>query len=345
MTHTHFHDDHNQIVPNRASGYAPASRDGFRISMTNLDMVGDGGVFTTVEDLLLWDRNFYEPRVGGEEFLRTMLQRGVLTGGDTLDYALGLGHEVYRGLAAVRHGGAFVGFRAEMIRFPEQRFTVICLCNLATANPSRLAERVADLYLADLLEPEQQAEVRAAPSVDDAPIELTEDQLTGRAGLYRRLDTGSYLRLEMRAGELVLAVGPGYGLVPLAEDRFRLRGIAAEIRFHTTGSGSLMTVIQRSGRTEYEQVDPVEYSESELAVFSGKYRSEELDSDYRIFLEGGELKVQRGRGDPIPLRPTVADEFTLDGDRVKFTRDGRGRPESFSLDAGRVRGIRFQRLD
>jgi len=138
---------------------------------------------------------------------------------------------------------------------------------------------------------------------------------------------------------------PGYGLVPLTEDRFRLSGIAAEIRFDMTGSVTLMTVIQRTGRTEYEQVDPVEYSEAELAVFSGQYRSEELDSDYRIFLEGGELKVQRGRGDPIPLRPTVADEFTLDGDRVKFTRGGRGRPESFLLDAGRVRGIRFQRLD
>jgi CubicO group peptidase (beta-lactamase class C family) len=344
MTHTHFHDDHNEIVPNRASGYAPAPGGAFRISMTTLDMVGDGGVFTTVEDLLLWDRNFYDPRVGGDEFLRTMLRRGVLTDGDTLDYALGLRHAMYRGLPSVRHGGAWVGFRAEMIRFPEQRFSVICLCNLATANPTELAERVADVYLADLLEPEEEGGIAAAPSVDDAPIELTGDQLAGRAGLYRRLDGGSYLRLEMREDQLVLDAGPGYELVPLAEDRFRLSGVPAEIRFDVTEDGSRMTVIQRGSRREYEEVDPAEYSESELAMFCGTYYSEELDSSYRLYLEGGELIVQRGRGEPIPLRPTVADEFTLDGDRVTFERDDRGRLETFVLDAGRVRGIRFMRV-
>jgi len=260
MTHTHFHDDHNEVVPNRASGYAPASGGGFRVSMTSLDMVGDGGVFTTIEDLLLWDRNFYEPRVGGEAFLRTMLQRGVLTGGDTLDYALGLSHGSYRGLASVRHGGAFVGFRAEMIRFPEQRFSVVCLCNLAAANPSRLADRVSDVYLADVLGPVEEG--------------------AGRGG---------------RRSESEAAEGPEYGA-------------------------------------------------AELAAFAGTYRSEELDSDYRIFLEGGELKVRRGRADPISLQPTSADEFRLEGARLTFERDDRGRPASFVLDAGRVRGIRFVRV-
>ena len=50
MTHTHFHDDHNHIVANRATGYAPEG-EGYRISQTTLDMVGDGGVFTSIEDL------------------------------------------------------------------------------------------------------------------------------------------------------------------------------------------------------------------------------------------------------------------------------------------------------
>jgi CubicO group peptidase (beta-lactamase class C family) len=259
MTHTHFHDDHKEIVANRASGYQPVRGGGFRISMTTLDMVGDGGVFTTVEDLLLWDRNFYEPRVGGDEFLRTMLRRGVLTGGDTLSYALGLGHAVYRGLPTVRHGGAWVGFRAQMIRFPDQRFSVICLCNLATANPTDLAEGVADVYLADLLEPVEEREGRS--------------------------------------------------------DR----------------------------RSETEAAEAPEYSAAELAAFAGTYYSDELGSEYRIYAEDGELKVQRGRGEPISLRPTGADEFRVEGARVTFERDSGGRVESFVLDAGRVRGVRFMR--
>jgi CubicO group peptidase (beta-lactamase class C family) len=345
MTHTHFHDDHKEIVAERASGYAPARGGGFRISMTTLDMVGDGGVFTTVEDLLLWDGNFYEPRVGGDELVQTMLQRGVLTGGDTLSYALGLGHAMYRGLPTVRHGGAWVGFRAQMIRFPEQRFSVICLCNLAAANPTELAEQVADVYLADLLEPEQAGPATAATSPDDPPIELARDELARWVGLYRRLDGDSYLQLEMREDKLTLAADAGYELVPLAEDRFRLAGIPVQIHFAVTEDGSRMTVVQRGGRRAYDLVEAAKYSAAELAAFAGTFHSEELDSSYRIYIAEGELKVLRGRGDPETLRPTVADEFMLAGARVTFERDVRGRAGSFVLNAGRVRGIRFVRID
>lgn len=156
MTHTHFHDDHREVVPNRASGYAPVDT-GFRVSMTTLDMVGDGGVFTTVEDLALWDRNFYEPAVGGAEFRGEMLTRGTLSNGDTLGYALGLRHGEYRGLPTVSHGGGFVGFRAQVIRFPSERFTVICLCNVSVANPTLLARGVADAVLEDRLGPREEA--------------------------------------------------------------------------------------------------------------------------------------------------------------------------------------------
>ncbi|MCL0081792.1 penicillin-binding protein, partial [Dehalococcoidia bacterium] len=56
---THFHDDHTMIVKNRATRYSPVENDGYRINMTTLDMVGDGGIFTTVEDLFFWHQNFY----------------------------------------------------------------------------------------------------------------------------------------------------------------------------------------------------------------------------------------------------------------------------------------------
>ena len=120
--------------------------------MTTLDMVGDGGIFTTINDLLLWDRNFYENKLGagGPGLIERALTQGVLNDGTQLDYALGLTVNEYKGLAMVSHGGSFVGFRAEMIRFPEQKLSVACLCNLARTNPTALALEVADIYLADV---------------------------------------------------------------------------------------------------------------------------------------------------------------------------------------------------
>jgi len=361
MTHTHFHDDHTEVVPRRASGYAPAG-DGFRISMTTLDMVGDGGVFTSVEDLAAWDRNFYEPRVGGRAFLEAMHARGVLASGDTLDYALGLSHGEYRGLRTVDHGGAFVGFRAQMMRFPEHRFTVICLCNLASTNPTALAERVADVFLGHLMEPAERmvAEGEApAPTGEppsgpgDAPsgpdpetaVELSADALSRWAGLYRNVETGAYRRLEMRDGELTILVGPGYPLIALSETRFRLDIAPVTFAFEESGGGRGFTLSQPGSESRYEEVEPAVITPESARAYTGRYHAEELGVDYVIEANGSELSVRRGRGEPIPLLPTVEGEFTLAGDLVTFEHPGDGRPRVFTIDAGRVRGIRFVRLE
>jgi CubicO group peptidase (beta-lactamase class C family) len=225
MEHTHFHDEHDEIVPNRASGYAPADDGGFRISMTTLDMVGDGGVFTTVEDLYHWDQNFYRPQVGGQSFLNQLLTRGVLSNGDTLDYALGLGHARYRGLDVVRHGGAFVGFRADMMRFPSERFTVICLCNLSTGRPGRLAERVADIYLEDRLEPVEEAPEEAREEEEEEPLELSAEEIAAYIGDYYsdELDVTYRLRMEEDTLRLFLGNWLDSALVPSKPDVFRAR--------------------------------------------------------------------------------------------------------------------------
>jgi CubicO group peptidase (beta-lactamase class C family) len=103
MRNTHFRDDHAEIVKNMAYGYVPA-KDTFRISITNFDTVGATSLLTTVEDLALWDENFYNPRVGGPEMIRQMLERGKLSDGEQLDYAFGLVIGKHRGLATVDQG-------------------------------------------------------------------------------------------------------------------------------------------------------------------------------------------------------------------------------------------------
>ena len=65
MERTFFNDDHTELVPRRAEGHEFDPSHGWRIGRTTLDVVGDGGVFSTVGDLALWDANFYDHGVGG----------------------------------------------------------------------------------------------------------------------------------------------------------------------------------------------------------------------------------------------------------------------------------------
>ena len=87
---THFHNDHRQIVKDRASGYAPKENGDFEISMTTLDMIGDGGIFTTINDIKKWDDAFYASEVLSRSFWEEMTRQGVLNNGEAIDYASGL---------------------------------------------------------------------------------------------------------------------------------------------------------------------------------------------------------------------------------------------------------------
>ena len=230
MTHTHFHDEPYHVLNNRVISYAPAEN-GYRISyLLNFDKIGAGGLYTTLGDLLKWDQNFYQNKLG-QGFLETIHTRGVLNSGDTLPYAFGLQIDKYRGLRVVRHSGSLMGFKADIVRFPDQRFSVITLCNLENINPTALNNQVADLYLAKQLAP---VAARPAPTAPNqtaekaAPVTFAADDYIGS---YRSAELNVTYRVEQSNGELRIVGGlPAVrALAPVERDVFRAGGYT--IRF------------------------------------------------------------------------------------------------------------------
>ncbi len=165
MSDTHFHDDHAHVVAHRANGYAESPGQHWRQSMTTLDMVGDGGVFSNVEDMSRWARELLEPRVLGAPFHDLIRTRQPLRGGDSKGsdngepelhpYAFGITYGEHRGLETLGHGGAFVGYRANMTTWPSENLATVVLCNRADAWSTRLAQRTAEVLLGARMEPEK----------------------------------------------------------------------------------------------------------------------------------------------------------------------------------------------
>ena len=155
MDNSHFHDDRSQIVRRRATAYSPVTGGGFRLNWSsNFDKVGSGGLMTTVTDMLAWERNFLDARIGSIGFLETILTPGRLRDDTEQDYAFGLQIGEYRGLPTVSHGGSMFGFRPFYLRFPQERLAVLCLCNVANEIVPNLVEggRAAVLKLGSLRE-------------------------------------------------------------------------------------------------------------------------------------------------------------------------------------------------
>jgi CubicO group peptidase (beta-lactamase class C family) len=347
MSRSRFYDDHTEIVKNRAASYMPRRGGGFQIAATTLDMVGDGNVFTCVEDLFLWDQNFYHNKLGkgGPELINQTLTTGTLNSGEKIDYAFGLVAGQYRGLKIVEHGGAFIGYRAMTMRFPDQRFSVILQCNLGTMNPSNLARRVADIYLADQLK----TEVRRVGASDATFIELPEPDLKDKTGAYRNPNNGVIWKLYAKGGKLVADV-PGqtirFGAISAAE--FRSIGTPLEFVLRFEKQGQTTTLRMQRGPDKpvtLEAVQLVTPSPAQLTEYVGEYRSDEILATYKIVLENGKLFLRHENEykdySKNPLEPTVIDTFFIQGLNLRFARDARKQVAAFTLNAGRVKNIRF----
>jgi CubicO group peptidase (beta-lactamase class C family) len=350
MTHTHIHDDHAMVVPNRAIGYIRSDSGGpFRIEMSDWEQAGDGSVLTTVEDLVKWDENFYSGQVGGPGVLAEMLRPGKLATGKVLDYASGLFLGEYRGLKMVEHGGAWAGYRAQLMRFPTEHVSVACLCNLGSAGPTELAQRVADVYLADKLKPVAAQVASGSDTVTGAgsPV-LPPERLQDAVGTYRDAKLGEVGRIVMLDGKLTLKYGGGsFALQPVSATEFRLADLDVRLRFNPA-KGSRPRSIQLIGagldQPVLEAVTPFRPAPAALREFVGEYFSPELASTYRVDLEKQTL-VLHARNLPItPLDPTIPDEFEYPsmGLTLHFTRTS-GKVNGFTLASGRTQGIRFKR--
>ena len=148
MSHTHFHDEPQHVVPRRAMSYMPTDDGGYVQSYQgNFALPGAGGLYTSVEDLLEWDRNFLQNRLGGPDFMEVLHTKGVLNDGTELNYAFAIVDGEHRGLRTWSHTGSFMGFKAYYVRFPEQRFSTWVLCNMGTIIPEQLGLRVSELFL------------------------------------------------------------------------------------------------------------------------------------------------------------------------------------------------------
>jgi CubicO group peptidase (beta-lactamase class C family) len=339
MAHTRFYDDHTVVVPGRIPAYDPGSDGKFLVDWsTNFELIGAGGLMSTVDDTLLWDRNFYDNRLGNGEFLKEMQTRGVLNSGKKTDYALGLELSKYRGLQIVEHSGALFGYGTEILRFPEQRFTVVCLCNVSSAGGAvtDLARKVADVYLENSLRPESRAVQSSGKGGFPDPSIF--------AGKY--LDSSKHFVYSFTAsGGNLMAWGATLGRV--GPNQFKDLGTGT-ITFEGTGESMKATLVT-DGETFFSgnRIRAPHLSEADLTNCTGQYRSSELDATYDLSINQGGLILQNNQhvwNPPLKLIPVARDEFESGEFNVVFIRDANHHVSELRVFTIRARDVRFERV-
>jgi CubicO group peptidase (beta-lactamase class C family) len=224
MNDTLIINTHDQVIYHSALGYTDKT---FQLWMPKLDVTGPTNLETTVEDLARWDRNFDDKTVGGAGLLSQMQTPAKLSNnrfaelgkdddGNIIHYGLGLELTKYRELNVVEHDGRDAGFRAHLIRFPEQHFAVACLCNLALPEnklPRKLVRKVADIYLVDQLAPRPAGQPSAVATSLSAPP--TPAQLAAFTGRYHSEEVDATYQVVLQPDSSLVIRRPNYNDTPL----------------------------------------------------------------------------------------------------------------------------------
>ncbi|MDO8681081.1 MAG: serine hydrolase domain-containing protein [Acidobacteriota bacterium] len=235
MTHTSWRDDHTRIVKGRAIAYSD-ERDGYHIEMPFENVHGNGGLLTTIGDLLKWNENYVTPVIGDAAIGAEQAKAGRYNDGRELDYALGLFVGDRRGVRNVYHSGSTAGYRAHLNRFPAAHTSVAVLCNVTSGDATRAANTVSDLYLAGRLQPAKPAAAPAAqpPAMMPAPTAM---QLGELAGAYWSDEAEVVLTAAVDQGKLVLKRRPDTTIVLTAIEKDTFRGSLGTITFRRDSTG------------------------------------------------------------------------------------------------------------
>ena len=349
MKHTHFRQDHGELVKNLAYSYIDDDHV-LRLCLPNYDTFGATNLMTTVEDLARWNENFFSGRIGGSRLVQQLQEPGHLNDGALVNYAPGEFVGITPGgLKWAQSGTAGdAGYRADALRLPDRHLTAITLCNLGSINPTDLNVHIADLYL------EGKFTASLAP-VHAESFHPDPAQLATYVGLYADAKENYMLKIEQRGDALWAEsyIGPNAitatgwlgpaQLDAIGEGRFRGFG-TDEFNFAHD---------HRNLNVQHREMPPIHYARvpaynpttSELREFEGEYASKELDIPYHVAIKGNGLVLRALKLTGEPITPITNDFFIAEDRRVRFTRDPQGKVTGFLMSGflNRVQNLRFER--
>ena len=341
MTDTMLAADIGAVIPNLATGYLGDDRQGFRRAAHAYPQGGEGGLTSTVEDLLTWSRHFDDPTLG--KHIPTQLAAAApLTGGHLNRYRRGVATGELRGLDTIGHGGLWPGFRTELLRLPKVGLTVVVIANLASINPWRLAHAVAahalegDKRIKPAHAPVTQAEVKpiagtwfnaAEPALFQLAWTNNEPTVTqngmatalaAREGGWWVAEAGS-LEFALKADKKGLKVDLGAGRTPSFKRLGKRKAVPAGIvgTYHSADSGATWTV--RKGALGYV-----------------------IDVSGPLIASGQEWKVEGVDADTVEIISPPA--WITATQLAHLVRDKSGKITALEVSTGRVKRMRFDRM-
>lgn len=220
MTHTMINDDHERVIAGRARSYE-YSMEGMKEDVLSSGSTGATGVISTADDLAKWLTNWGTARVGGRAVLAAMQERGVISTGDSIRYALGVNVRTFHGLRRIDHGGYQAGFRTMIAFYPALDAGIIVLGNTPGFPETALTDEVSQIFFGGEFKPDPPANPVSAVSSVVLPARPSAEpwrpdsaELTQYTGRYYSTELETEYAIVLKGGKL-FARHRRHGDIPL----------------------------------------------------------------------------------------------------------------------------------
>jgi len=344
MESSFFLDEPYQLIKNRAASYYKTANQ-FDNALHNVFTLGDGGMFSNIEDLSKWVMNFYNPKIGNAEDVIHFTQNGVLNNGSKIPYALGIIANQYKGFKQFTHGGALAGYRTNIAVFPELKMAFIILSNNGSVNPADKSNQLADIFLKNYTTSLQSNTVQKTLvkyyPIDSQFIKLVSGNYISDDGVQSKFQyTGQNLLWESGTNSSHLVqTGKEIFEDSLAQVKFKFSMSAKD----TTAQQFLFTGYNRV-LTKY--IPDSTFISDAPAIYTGTYFSPELESRVEIIFKDGGFLIKSPKYGERRLK--ILDRYNMlfgnSNRHLKFFTDGRKQVTAFELNSSRMMHVRFNKL-
>lgn len=331
MSYTQWRDSPRRIVPHRAMAYGWDGK-AYYTQLPNESVYGPGGLLTTAEDLLRWNRYYLSGKFGSPSLLPAMLRPDTLSNGLLNSYAAGLDVSGAYGLPCIRHVGATASYRGYLSHFPS--------CNMSFAWLSNTSRFDSEPYL--MYEVERfLLQLPHVVSPIPAKVTLSAEAITPFTGWYS--STRDDAPLHLVANNNTLRVEPMGELIALSANTFWRN----QQTYIFDSPHRLRVVSAASDTTVYIRQKPVTQSKRTFARYAGTYQASEVQATVTLYCQGDSLYWQQGVQPPVYLQPRYRDGFTQPnlGGEVLFTRNRLGKITGFRISVSRARRVQFARSE
>lgn len=351
MHHTHFHDEHTEIVKNKANGYF-YEQEAYHLSSNNLTALGSSSLYTTIDDLVKWANNIMNPKAGHESIVNRMFQVGMLNDGTQTSYGFGLYIGEYNGIKKISHTGSWASFKSYSGYFPDENFSIIILSNNAVCHPEVIGDEITDIYLNETYPEEfhkdgaEPKEAEKAESIE----RLTPTQISGAYEIY------ALGRLEINAKNDSIQVFQSwnrvaYTMMNAEKNTYEIPDVPALQFVFSELKDDLaqtLTIYENGAKINCKRIEKIDFSKIKLDDFTGTFYSEELSTTYHFVVANDKLVAKHGRISDFNLNPLKTDIFNGEAwffGQVQFVRDANGGVTGCKVSNDYVRNVYFEKIN